>query len=104
MTMTSEYAVKLDRSLVLSPGLTYARADMDGEANGYDGYGASVSLQRFSPRYFFLTTLSYDRKQYDEIHPIFNKTRKETAWSGFALLIWFNPFGLDNWFVFPIKK
>jgi hypothetical protein len=43
--------------------------------------------------------LSYDRKQYDEIHPIFNKTRKETAWSGFALLIWFNPFGLDNWFV-----
>ncbi len=97
-TIQSEYAVKLGQGLILSPGLTYARANMDGVANRYDGYGANVSLKRFSSRYFFLATLSYNRNQYDETHPIFNKTREETAWGGFALLTWFNPFGLDNWF------
>ena len=98
-TIKSEYAVKLGQGLILSPGLTYARANMDGAANCYDGYGVNVSLKRFSPRYFFLATLSYNNNQYDETHPIFNKTRDETTWGGFAMLIWFNPFGLDNWFV-----
>lgn len=98
-TIESEYAVKLGQGLTLSPGLTYSHANMDGAANRYHGYEAKISLKRFSPRYFFLATLSYNRNQYDEMHPIFNKTREETAWGGFALLTWFNPFGLENWFV-----
>ena len=97
-TIKSEYAVKLGRGLILSPNLTYARANMDGAANRYDGYGANVSLKRFSPRYFFLTALSYSRNQYEETHPIFNKTREETIRGGFALLTWFNPFDMHHWF------
>jgi hypothetical protein len=43
--------------------------------------------------------LSYNRNQYDETHPIFNKTREEKVWGGFALLTLFNPFGLEHWSV-----
>jgi hypothetical protein len=98
-TIESEYAVKLGRGLILSPGLSLIHANMDGAANRYHGYGAQLSLKRFTPKYFFLATLSCNRNQYDEMHPIFNKTREETVRGGFTMLTWFSPFGLDNWSV-----
>jgi hypothetical protein len=98
-TIGSEYAVTLGQGLALLPSLSYTQANIDGAANRYHGYGAGISLMRFSPSYFFLASLSYSENQYDEMHPIFNKTREETAWGGFAMLTWFNPFGLDHWSV-----
>jgi hypothetical protein len=98
-TIESEYAVTLGQGLTVFPSLSYTQANIEGAANRYHGYGAEISLTRFSPRYFFLASLSYNRNQYDETHPIFNKTREEKVWGGFTLLTWFNPFGLDHWSV-----
>ena len=92
------YMIALDESNIIIPGIEYSKANMDGESNSYNGYKIKLQYKRTKENYIFNAFVSADRKDYDKMHPIFNKTRDETEYSAIAIFTLLNPFGYDKFF------
>ena len=93
-----EYAFALGTSLSLVPGFKLAIGDIDGEANAYTGYHFSLGLRKFTRLYQFMLKGSVGWDDYDDRHPIFDKTRNDTIYSVFGMLTRSNLFGQDALF------
>ena len=92
------YRVQLDTGDTITPSVEYSKADMDGKSNSYDGYTIKIGYRRTQDNYTLLAFVSADKKDYDRIHPIFNKTRDETGYSAVAIFTLLDPFGYDDFF------
>lgn len=90
--------IDLDKSNIIIPGFEYAKADMDGESNSYNGYKIKIGYKRMKKDYILSAFVSADIKNYDKTHPIFNKTRDEKGYSAIAIFTLLNPFGYDKFF------
>ena len=73
-------------------------ANMDGESNSYNGYKIKLEYMRTKDDYILNAFVSADKKDYDKMHPIFNKTRDETEYSATAIFTLLNPFDYDKFF------
>ena len=93
-----EYAFALGRSFSLVPGFKFSIGDIDGEANAYTGYNFSIGLRKFSRLYQFMLKGSVGWDDYDDRHPVFDKTRNDTNYSVFGMLTRSNLFGQDYLF------
>ena len=92
------YMIDLDESNIIIPGFEYSKANMDGESNSYNGYKIKLEYKRTKKDYILNAFVSADKKDYDKMHPIFNKTRDETEYSATAIFTLLNPFGYDKFF------
>ena len=93
-----EYGFRLGRSISLVPGFELNFGDMDGEANAYTGYNFSLGLRKFSEHYQIMLKASVGWHDYDDRHPIFDKTRNDTHYSVFGMLTRNTLFGKDRLF------
>ncbi|UUM30644.1 DUF2860 domain-containing protein [Vibrio japonicus] len=82
--MRGSYRMPLGNSTYLVPALTYISADADGDANSYDSYRGEVSYATLLDRHKLAITAGYTHRSYDEIHPLFSKTREENVYSLFT--------------------
>lgn len=89
---------RLSQSWVVVPLLGYQRGDYLGDANSFHGARFGVGADWRGGDLMIATRLSGSVSNYDELHPIFNKTRRDTGYrfSSFARLE--NPFGWRNYF------
>ncbi|MEA3432124.1 MAG: DUF2860 family protein [candidate division WOR-3 bacterium] len=92
------YTIDLDESNTIIPGLEYSKADMDGESNSYNGCKIKLEYKLMKNDYILNAFVSVDKKDYDKMHPIFNKTRDETEYSAIAIFTLLNPLGYDKFF------
>ncbi len=92
------YMIDLDESNIIIPGFEYCKANMDGESNSYNSYKIKFEYKRMKKDYILNAFVSADKKDYDKMHPIFNKTRDETEYSATAIFTLLNPFGYDKFF------
>jgi hypothetical protein len=81
---------------VLTGGIEYTQIDRDGEANSANGYGAELNHRFEWRRWSFITGLEFVAKEFDEIHPVFNETRREATFTASETVSFAEPWGLQN--------
>ena len=92
------YMIDLNESNIIIPSFEYSKANMDGESNSYNGYKIKLEYKRTKNDYILNAFVSADKKDYDKMHPIFNKTKDETEYSALAIFTLLNPFGYDKFY------
>ena len=92
-----EYQLFVSRSNFFLPVITFTRGDLDGDVFSYNGLKLGGSYTHLNPSFMVNLDLFYDRKEYDEIHPIFNTTREDQTLEVRLILTKFNPFGFKNY-------
>jgi hypothetical protein len=90
-----EYAFRLDQTMSLAPGFELSIGDIDGEANAYTGYKFGLGFRKFSKAYQLMLKAAFGWDDYDDKHPIFNKTRNDTNYSAFGMFTRSDLFGKD---------
>jgi hypothetical protein len=79
-----EYAFRLGSTMSLVPGFELSIGDLDGEANAYTGYTFGLGFRKFSKGYQLMLKAAFGWDDYDDTHPVFNKTRNDTHYSAFG--------------------
>ena len=97
-TARVEYAFQLGSIMLLLPGFELSIGDLDGEANAYTGYTFGLGFRRFSKANQFMLKASVGWDDYDDTHPVFNKTRNDTRYSAFGMYTRSDLFGKDYLF------
>ena len=69
----------------VTPSFVFSLADLDGNANSYKGYELKLGLRKFAPGYRLTLSTGIGLNDYDQTHPIFDKTRKDTTYSVFGV-------------------
>ncbi|MDJ0984149.1 MAG: DUF2860 family protein [Desulfobacterales bacterium] len=93
-----EYDFRLGQTITLTPGFELTVADIDGEANAYNGYQFGLGFRKFSKTYQLMLKGSVGWDDYDERHPVFSKTRNDTNYSVFGMFTRSDLFGVDALF------
>lgn len=94
----ADYAFQLSRSVSLVPGFELAIGDIDGGANAYTGYHFSLGLRKFSELYQFMLKAAAGWNDFDDRHPVFDKTRSDTNYSVNGMITRSCLFGRDYLF------
>ena len=94
-TAEVEYAFRLGSTMSLVPGFELSIGDLDGEANAYTGYTFGLGFRKFSKRYQLMLKAAVGWDDYDDTHPVFNKTRNDTNYSAFGMYTRSDLFGKD---------
>jgi hypothetical protein len=79
-----DYDLFLGRGMVLEPKFSYSRGLFDGNANSYQGFGAGISLLRFTGTHGIYLQAAFENRDYDEVHPVFGKTREDRVFAFFG--------------------
>ena len=90
-----KYDFQLGQSVSLIPGFELSIGDIDGEANAYTGYQFGLGFRKFSKLYQLMLKTAIGWDDYDDKHPVFNKTRNDTNYSVFGMLTRSDLFGQD---------
>jgi hypothetical protein len=93
-----KYVFRLGETLSLSPDLKLSIGDLDGKANAYTGYQFGLGFRKFSKSYRLMLKAAVGRDDYEDKHPIFNKTRNDTNYSMFGMFTRSELFGQDYLF------
>ena len=93
-----EYAFRLGSTMSLVPGFELSIGDLDGEANASTGYTFGLGFRRFSKANQLMLKASIGWDDYDDTHPVFNKTRNDTRYSAFGMYTRSGLFGKDYLF------
>lgn len=80
------YDIGLNRTSLVSPGLMLEKGDYEGDSNSYQKTGGRISYKRQGQRLMFLAELSAGESLFEKVHPVYNKTKKETHFNLFGLL------------------
>ncbi len=81
--------------MYLIPEVYYTLADAEGDAFDFDRYGGELFLF-FCPDGLEISTgVSYEQSEYDQSHPVFDKTREDKAVSATASIGVLQPFGWE---------
>lgn len=93
-----KYTLPLAPGTSISPHLAYTYADKEGPSNSYHGVKAGALIQRARPPWVLIGVVYGAFNQYQETHPLFDKTRKEGVVTTFAQVMRLNLFGYQRLF------
>ena len=95
-TVTAGYTVSLNESNTLTPQVRYEAGDLDGASNSYDTWGGGLT-HTFTNDFLLVTTsVSAGKAEYEQSHPVFDKTRDETTYGISSTVSWLNPLGFTD--------
>lgn len=101
-TVGVEYPWSLGRGGVLRAGIRYVQMDRDGDAESGYGYAAALNHVLEAGRFAFATDLELSAKEYDEIHPVFQKKREKATFTVSETISFAEPFGFKNSYLFGV--
>ena len=93
-----EYKFRLGQTMSLAPNFALSVGDIDGDANAYIAYKFGLGVRKFSKTNQFLLKIGIGWDDYDDTHPIFDKTRDDTNYSAFGMFTRSDLFGTDYLF------
>lgn len=93
-----KYNLDLQPGTSLKPGMAVSVADMDGASNRYHGVQVETLLQRARPPWILIGVLQGALHRYQETHPLFDKTRRDTQVTTFAQIMRLGLFGYPRLF------
>lgn len=92
------YSLPLLPGISLSPELNYVYGDIDGQSNRYQGIKLGALVQRVRPPWVIIGMVSGSYNKYENVHPLFGKTRHEAGITTFAQVMRLNLFGVERLF------
>ncbi len=101
-TLGIGYVWDLAAGGVVSADLSHIRLNRDGAGNRGYAYLVEATHELGVGRLTFLTHVELRNIDFDEVHPVFNKKRKETAYSFSETITFAAPFGYQNWLVYGV--
>ena len=93
----ASYALKLSESQYLVPGIAYTNYDMEGGAMADNAYSANITYGYNQERYALIVNGLVADLKYEEVNPVFDKTREETVFAVGLTGMYHAPYGLKNW-------
>ncbi|WP_026972410.1 DUF2860 family protein [Aliagarivorans marinus] len=91
------YGFELGQRSGLVTSFAYTHLDAEGKAASFDQYKAEVTYFISNGIQSLALTSSYARREYDAIHPIFNKERADNRHKLFIAYEYANVMGWQNW-------
>ncbi|WP_300674557.1 DUF2860 family protein [Desulfoluna sp.] len=82
----------------LSPELSCTYGDINGRANSCQGMKLGALVKQVRPPWIFIGLVSGSHDQYKKKHPLFGKTRKESALTTFVQVMRLNLWGVERLF------
>ena len=86
----------------MTANVRYSWIDRDGVSNSGSGYGVGLTHELGFGRLQFATGLDYSQTDYDNVHPIFNKTREESVYVASETVTFLEPFGVKSTYLFGV--
>jgi hypothetical protein len=93
----TDYKFELDQTSALVPSITYISHAADGKAMSFTSYTGELTYYKAIGNHLLAATVGYGNSSYDEINPLFNKTRSDDSYSLFVAYEYNAVFGLNNW-------
>jgi hypothetical protein len=93
-----KYNLPLQQGVILRPEVSYTYGDIEGRSNRGHGINIGVLLKRVQPPWVLIGLVSGFHAQYQQTHPLFDKTRQESGMSTFAQVMRLNLFGVERLF------
>lgn len=90
------YGIEIGSGFILKPGIGYVIANMDGDSNAYTEYSGGLSMLKMWETVALRTLVGGGTREYDTVHPIFNKTRKANTVEVMTALSWTDPLGFER--------
>lgn len=98
-SLNVNYSYYLSKTVEIRPRVSIRRGDYDGDANSFIKYKIELETRLILGKVMLIPRAYYSYSEYDEVHPIFNKTR-ETDGYGISLMTnYMAPFNLPDWSV-----
>ena len=93
------YRFRLQNGLIIRPQLGYLIGDAEGDANNFDRYSGKVSFAYVLAKWRLFGNIFIAQADYDEVNPIFGKTRDDNEFGGTFGVSYLAPFGYKDWSV-----
>ena len=93
-----KYTLSLQQGVSLCPELSYTYGDIEGLSNKYHEIKTGVQLKLVRSPWVVVGLVSGFHRQYQETHPLFDKTLQESGMFTFAQVMRLNLFGRENLF------
>jgi hypothetical protein len=90
------YTIGLDANQQFVPKVIYMRSDMEGKANSNDSCLLTVAYELGMGPWGLEASAGVGWTEFREVHPVYNKKRRSTSFSGSALLAYAEPFGWSH--------
>ncbi len=90
------YNISLGGGVSLQPEIYYLRGDVDGAANRFDGYGGELALTYATGKMVWMASMAMGKGEYDEVHPVFDKTREDSIYAFSLGMEYQAPFGWES--------
>ncbi|MGB3212917.1 MAG: DUF2860 family protein [Desulforhopalus sp.] len=95
--LNANYSFHPTESLELRPRLGVRKGSYDGDSNSFIKYKIDLEARYSTGKLILMPRISYSRSEYDEINPIFNKTREGDDYGLGLMAIYSAPFGWEDW-------
>ncbi|MEE4659937.1 MAG: DUF2860 family protein, partial [Halieaceae bacterium] len=83
---------------ILTPGIFYRDADLDGDAMANDGIGVNLNyIYLHNARWRWVFNLTYQDMEYDTVNPLFGEQDDAQRFGASAGVFYSAPFGWKNW-------
>lgn len=95
--LAAEYRLPVSKAFEIKTRASYVQGDYDGESSSFSRYRIRVQASYRLGAVTLKPEISYRHTSYDEIDPVFGKTREEDAY-GIDLTVQYQaPFGWQGW-------
>lgn len=96
-SLNLNYSFFVSSNLELRPRLSVRKGDYNGEANSFMKYKLDFEGRYTTGQWMIIPRIYYSHSDYDEIHPIFKKTRENDSYGASLMTTYMAPFGWEEW-------
>lgn len=93
------YSIYLSEEIELRPRLSVRYGDYDGEANSFIKYKIDLEARYKTGKWLIAPRLNYSHSDYDQTHPIFDKTRDNDSYGISVMTTYMAPLDFEEWSV-----
>lgn len=98
-SISTNYSFHPTENLELRPQISFRLGEYDGDSNSFQKVKASLKASYTMGRVVLKPEIFYSYSEYDEIHPLFQKTRENDSYGANVMVNYMGPFGYRDWLV-----
>lgn len=91
------YSFYPSKNLEIRPRFGIRKGSYDGDSNSFTKYKVDLEGRYRTGRLMIMPRIFYSKSDYDEVNPIFNRTRENDGFGLSMMANYFAPFGWQNW-------
>lgn len=98
-SLNLNYSHYIGENLEIRPRVSIRKGDYDGEANSFMKYKIDFEARYMTGQWMVVPRVYFSHSDFDEINPIFNKTRENNSYGISLMTTYMAPFDWEKWSV-----